>query len=319
MSEATMKLTPVKYSFATAAILGLAALIPTTGCVSSSSNNNGTGGTTDGEGQGGTTSTNTSSGGTTTSSSSGGGSSTAVGGTTSAAGAATGPVACLPPKGLITDFTYTPTKADGTASSTTQVDFGDYTSSYSGGTFIYPTTGTYPLTSDVTQSNWHITGTVGDYSGFAFFNGGCTKIDASAFKGISFVISGSVATGTTTANTVTLTVGTAANDITGEWLNAHKAAATDADVYNFGRCTPASANKYDGTCGSPSKTFAVTSSPTTVTVLWADLTGGKPQAGVTPSELTSIGFFVPPPVGVGTASVSTYAVDITLDDMQFVP
>jgi hypothetical protein len=246
---------------------------------------------------------------------SGGSTTTSVGG---AGGTPGGAVACLPPTvALITDFTYTA----GGSSSTSQAGFGDYTTTYSGGTFIYPESAS-ALASNVTQSNWHITGNVTDYAGFGFYNAnGCTKIDASAYKGISFVISGTVSTGVAaTANTVTLSVGTAADDITAAWLNANLAAGA-TPVANFGRCTPTSAtNKYDGTCGGPQKTgIPVTTTPTTVTVLWAELTGGKPDASVTPSELVSISWVLPNPTGVGTTSVVPYPVDIVVDDIQFVP
>jgi hypothetical protein len=200
------------------------------------------------------------------------------------------------------------------------MSFGDYATTYSGGTFIYPE-GVTALSSDITQSNWHIVGNVTDYAGFVLYNGGgCTKIDASAYKGIPFVISGAIATGqTVTANTLTLSVGTAANDITAVWLNANKASGA-ANVSNFGRCTPASAtNKYDGTCAQPQKAgIPVTTIPTTVTVLWADLASGKPEAFVNPAELVYINWVLPSPVGAGTTSVTPYPVDIVIDDVVFV-
>lgn len=246
---------------------------------------------------------------------SGGGSATGGSGGASANGA----FSCAPPVQMITDFTYMADAKTDTAS------FGDYTTTFSGGTFIYPTTGTYPLTSDVTKGNWHLTGTVGDYSGMGLFfsgvnpansmTGGCGKVDASAFKGVQFTISGSVPMG----NSVIFTVGTAADDVASDWLNAHKANATDADKEpNFGRCMPAGTNQYDGTCGSPTFSVAVTAAPTIVKVMWSDLTGGKPQAGVTPSEITFMSWVLPTPAGVG-ASPTTYAVDLTIDDLQFIP
>jgi hypothetical protein len=113
-----------------------------------------------------------------------------AGGTTNAT-AGTGPdtsdaIACpTPVDALILDFTYDPS-GDGA-----QATFGDFAQTFSGGTFVYPNEETmpmYPLTSDVTGDNWHITGTVGDYSGFGLFFQDCTKLDASAFDGIEFTI-----------------------------------------------------------------------------------------------------------------------------------
>jgi hypothetical protein len=217
-------------------------------------------------------------------------------------------VACpAPTQALIMDFTYAPVEAGTTPADT--ATFGDFTTTFSGGTYIYPTSGSYPLTSDVTASNWHIAGTVGDYSGLGLFIQNCGEVDASAYRGISFTVSGSVGT----ANTITFNVGTAADTIASAWLDAHDAGTGSV---GFGRCLPASA-QYDGSCANPSKTVPVTSTPTTIQLLWADLIGGKPQASVTPSEITFISWNFPPPAGVGTANVTTYAVDVTIDDVKF--
>jgi hypothetical protein len=230
---------------------------------------------------------------------------------------------CAPPVQMITDFTYMDT-----AMSTENASFGDYTTTFSGGTFVYPSMGTYPLKSDVTKGNWHITGSVGDYSGVGLFFsgvnpataavGGCGKVDASAFKGIQFTISGSVAMG----NTVTLNVGTAGDDVASAWLNAHKANATDPDkAPSYGRCMPVGTtpnSQYDGTCGAPMKAVQVGATPTVVKVMWADLIGGKPEPTVNPKEITFVSWVLPPPAGVG-ASPTPYDVDLTIDDLQFIP
>lgn len=198
--------------------------------------------------------------------------------------------------------------------SKTDPSFGDFTTTFSGGGFVYPGAGNmYPLTSDVTEGNWHISGDVGNYSGFALFFNNCFKVDASAYKGISFTVSGEVEMG----GTLTFLVGTAADDITSAWLNMHKAEG-EADKHNFGRCTPATDNQYDGSCGSPTKSIPVTADPTVVTVLWKDLTSGKPQASVTPSEITSIAWSFPAPAGAGTDSPTVYKADVVIDDLTFV-
>jgi hypothetical protein len=82
---------------------------------------------------------------------------------------------------------------------------------------VYPTSGSWPITSDVTGNNWHISGTIGDYSGFGLGFDGCSRVDASAYRGISFTISGSVPMG----NMVTLGMGTLNDTIAPSWLNAH--------------------------------------------------------------------------------------------------
>jgi hypothetical protein len=286
--------------------MSASALCATLGCVSNSSE----GGTGGGSSSGGSTSMGGSTGTT------GGGS--ATGGSGGQVGA-TGAFACAPPVQMITDFTY----MDGAPADT--ASFGDYTTTFSGGTFIYPTTGSYPLTSDVTKSNWHVSGTVGDYSGLGLFfsgvnpataaTGGCGKLDASAFKGVQFTISGNIPMG----NVVSLNVGTAGDDVASTWLNAHKTVATDPDKEpNFGRCMPA-VSQYDTTCGSPSKAVPVTATPTVVKVLWAELVGGKPEATVNPTEITFISWVLPSPTGAGTTAPTTYVADVTIDDLQFIP
>ncbi len=222
---------------------------------------------------------------------------------------------CPPPAatGLITDFTYVAGDA-GTAADTTMVSFGDSTTTLSGGEFIYPTTGTYPLTSTVTGNNWHITGTVGDYSGLGFVFYNCNRINATGFTGISFKISGMVQT-----NAITFEVDTLTDAITPSWLNTHGGTAMVTDP---GACKPpetATLNQYSqSTCGEPTKSIPVTATPTTVTVHWSDFTTGKPDPGPKPADIVGIRWVLPTPAGVGLSAVATYAVDITIDDVTFV-
>ena len=55
-----------------------------------------------------------------------------------------------------------------------------------------------------------------------------------------------------------------------------------------------------------------------ITVLWGDLQRGSPEATVTPTELTSISWALPAPSGVDTTNVTTYSVDVVIDDLRFV-
>jgi hypothetical protein len=218
-------------------------------------------------------------------------------------------VACLPVTApLITDFTYVP---DG--GSTTTVHFGDDTTTLSGGEFVYPTSGNYVVTSDVTGNSWHISGTIGDYSGFGLSFDGCNRVDASAYKGISFTMSGVVAAG----SIVTMGVGTLDDTLAASWLNAHGGTtAVDAP----GRCIPTSGtNAYtQSSCADPTATIPVTSIPTTITLRWSDFSGGRPEASVNPSGILTIYWIFPSPPGVGTSSVTTYPVDLTIDNLTFI-
>ena len=56
----------------------------------------------------------------------------------------------------------------------------------------------------------------------------------------------------------------------------------------------------------------VTAAPATVSVAWADFTGGKPVSYVEPKDIISIyWYFV-------WASGSSYPVDIVIDDLTFI-
>lgn len=258
----------------------------------------------------------------------GGGGGTTGSGTAGAGGntyATSAGVPCLAPQasGLITDFTYAP--GDAAAPTMDQVHFGDDATNLSGGEFIYPnasSTSAYVLVSDVTGSNWHIHGTVGDYSGFGFYleapiagvTTACTHVDASAFKGISFTISGTVQ-----GSSLTFEVDTLKDTIAPSWLNAHAGTALATDP---GECVPGPTvtSQYNQSdCTEPTKAITVGATAATVTVLWSDFTTGKPEAAVVPSDIVGIRWVLPTPAGVTTASVVTYPLDITVDNITFIP
>lgn len=270
-------------------------LVAVTGCTSGGDDTDGEGGDNgsggdDGGGDGGGSGNTTGDGGTSGSGGGGGGDPDAV--------------ACLPvTQALILDFTYD--AAADPPQSTTDGEFGDYTATFSGGTFKYPEA----LTSDVTDSNWHLAGELDTYGGFALFLANdCTKIDASAYSGVKFTISGD-----TEGKAVVLNVGTAANEVSSAWREGN--GETDVTP-NFGRCEPVD-NPYDGTCVTPTFSVVPTAEPTVIEVSWADLTGGSPE-DVNPAEITFIGWNFTPPEGVDTAGVVPYAVDIVVDDIAFI-
>ncbi len=293
------------------ALLGAVAASFACGCVSSSSNN-GTGGTTGTAG--GTTGTAGGAAGTSevasTSAGGVGGSSSVAGGAVATGGGLPTATTCATPTTpLITDFTYTPTDAGIVP---TEISFGNFTTTFSGGTYIYPDSASVPqpaLTSNITASNWHITGTVGTYSGLGMYWNACALLDASTFKGISMTVSGSVPA----PNTLNLSVSTAEDTISTAWY-AKNTVPPATVTATFGTCNPPGNNQYDGTCTGPSAAIPVTATPTKVTIPWANLTGGKPQLGVTPSKLTGMSFYFTWS-GTGVA----YPVDVTIDDLSFVP
>jgi alpha-L-fucosidase len=209
----------------------------------------------------------------------------------------------LPATALISDFTY----SDAGTPSTSGVHFGVY-GALSGGEYVYPTTGSYPLVSNVTESDWHISGTVGDYSGFGLYFDNCNRVDASRYKGISFKISGSIGQ----TNQLTLNVGTLNDSLAAGWINTHGGTSSDP-----GRCIPVSGTSqyYEQGCSDPTKTVSVTDTPTVVSVAWTDFTGGSPDISVaTPSEITHISWSFS-----WTSGATPYPVDIRIDDLSFIP
>ncbi len=255
-------------------------------CTSQSTSSGGTGGTTTPAGAGGTTAQ----AGT-------GGAGTA--GTTGSV--STDGKLCPPPAGaLITDFTPG-------ATDTTQVHFGNSTT-FAGGEYTYPAA----LVSDVTGGDWHISGTVGDYSGFGLYFDNCTTVDASAYKGISFKISGDAGS----YGGITFEVDTLNDSVSAAWLNTHDDINATTPATNPGRCTPPAdptLNQYSQqVCANSTASIPVTAAPVTQTILWADFTGGKPKP-VEPAEITGIHW------NFTWNNGGAYNVDIHIDDLSFVP
>jgi hypothetical protein len=242
----------------------------------------------------------------------------------------TGIVCPSPTQALMTDFApLGPPVAAGDAGADAGADaasaapstgsWGDYTAQFSGSTWSYPVaSSTYPVLSDYSGSNWHISGDVGDYSGFGvtFGPSGCSLVDASEFDGISFTIRGSVPS--PMGSNVQFNVSTAQNEITHVWLNQNAMPLPNPPAApNKGRCVPA-ATQYDNTCGAPRFMVPVTAEETTITILWAQLTGGTPAPTVNPEEITGFNWNFIPPMGAGTASPTPYPADITIDNLSFV-
>jgi hypothetical protein len=259
-----------------------------------------------------------------------------TGGTTGGGGsgglAVSNGTACLPvaSSGLITDFTYmAPDGGTDGGAMTDQIRFGDDTTVLSGGNYYYPnpsSTSSFKLTGDVTGNNFHISGMVGDYSGFGLYlDGPCDHIDATGFTGLSFT----VAAGATNAmNSLTVEIDTLDDTIAASWLMLHPAPdGTDAMVVAgaAGRCLPPSTagiNKYaQSTCTEPTSVVNITgtaAAPQTVSLAFSSFTTGKPAAAVTASDIVAIRFILPNPAGVGTAAPTPYQLDLTIDDLKFV-
>jgi hypothetical protein len=220
------------------------------------------------------------------------------------------PVMCPPPVPMTLCTPATPVASalvsDFTAEGGPPPVFGAYGAPIWGGVYAYPGAPDpcsdagppmFPITSDVSAGSWHLSGTVGTYSGFGLW-WNCTSggrdhavcaIDASAYSGIQFSIRGNAGP----MGTVGFSISTADDS----------AVSTDATKPSCGTCTAA-------VCTSPSFNVPVSTGGATVTLRWSDFTGGAPNA-LDPTKITGIAFTLPWATG-------THAADVTIDDIRFV-
>jgi hypothetical protein len=235
--------------------------------------------------------------------------------------------AAPPTQALISDFSAPEAGIPAaTCDGTTFVSsFGTYGEEFFGGTYVYPAACTdacvlssapspTPLLQDLSAGNWHITGTVGIYSGFGIYmshrsgpvdpllgtapyaGAPYAIMDASAYSGIRFTISGDAGpTGNVIATlasaATTVTTATRVNDL-------HPLPGQSFST--CGTCPVAP-------CGNLDVTVPVTSTPTPVTITWA-------QAGITdPQAFMTISWRFNYAVG------ASFPVNVTIDDVQFVP
>jgi hypothetical protein len=162
---------------------------------------------------------------------------------------------------------------------------------FSGYSFVYPDT----LESDISQGNWHVSGSVGTYAGFQI--GFVCSADASNYKGISFKISGNAGP--------TGSLSFAVAHATNVWRNPAGTESTAA------KCM--AANQYDGTCQDAAATVPVTGTQTTVSLLWEDIENGKPEMNPDPTELMALRWLFP-----WDAASDEYDVNVRLDDLTFI-
>jgi hypothetical protein len=168
----------------------------------------------------------------------------------------------------------------------------------SGYSFFYPED---KLTSDMSAGNWHVSGTVDDYAGFqiAFVCGA----DAAMFQGISFKISGNAGP----SGSLSFAVAHGADT----WRDPNGVEPTAA------KCV--SVNQYDGTCTEATAAVEVGETETTVSLMWEDIKGGRPEANPNPGEILALRWlFKWDPAFAADAAANQYDVDVTLDDVKFI-
>lgn len=252
------------------------------------------------------------SGGTASNSSSGGsgGSSATTGGSGGSAGGALPGCMILPVNNpMISEFTppeATGAGGEGGGASEPAEPVGKISFGYdanpptvaSGFSFYYPEA---TLTSDLSEGVWHISGSVAEYAAFqiAFVCGA----DAKAYEGISFKISGSAGP----TNTLSFVVAHASDS----WRDPAAAEPTAASCV--------SANQYDGTCKEAAAPVEVTETETTISLLWSDIEGGKPELNPDPAELLALRWLFKWDEAMSAdAAANQYDVDVRLDDLTFI-
>jgi hypothetical protein len=191
---------------------------------------------------------------------------------------------------------------------------------YGGGTFEYPSASPCDQTVDLCPNfdgkNWHIKGTVHDYSGFGiYFNKGVVW-DVSMFTGISFDISGTfgMAAGVDAGTVPTASVTFGVTDLPHEVDSAHTA---DGRL-TCGTCVPSAGNEYDGSCVAPTKAITLTSTPVTTALHWIDISGGRRPPNFSgespnPAMVSHISWVLP----WGGPGSTPYTVDLVIDNLKY--
>ena len=221
-----------------------------------------------------------------------GGSTAGTGGSTSGTGGSAGggtlePFECPgdpPTVGLITNFD----EVDPTDGA-----WGDSMTGLAGGTFDYGSV-TYSYADGALQVAGNVTG----YSGAGLFFNTCT--DASAYQGIRFSISGN-------AGEMPMTFQLQTNP-------DYPIGIVDTDGMK-GACQHDPDNPDDNfsVCASPAKTFEVPTSGT-VDIIFSELTGGKPDPMADPAQVLGLQWQF-----AWSDGATPYDVDVTIDDVEFIP
>jgi hypothetical protein len=144
------------------------------------------------------------------------------------------------------------------------------------------------ITENLTGGDWHISGVIGNYSGFVVSLACAT--DASAFSGIQFTISGTAGT----PNRLTMQAAFAGDE------------AGSRVTPMIGMC--------EGTCSAPFTTITLTATKTLVQIPWSTFTGGRPISTVNPAQLTALRW-----IFNWSPTMQPYAVDLRIDDLSFIP
>jgi hypothetical protein len=205
-----------------------------------------------------------------------------------------------PPQALLTDFTNLLNGSIFNANDATGMPKPEWWLGFYGGTYAYPmvpgacavdqTRPTYPITTDPCNGDWRISGTVGTYSGFGLWFQSC-MIDMSDYSGISFNMGGDAGP----TGMLKFSISTSATTL------------PDMCRTNQGTCM--------ADCVTPSTMVTVPATQGVVTINFADLTGGVPEATVNTAEVVGMQF----EFDCVDCTATPYEVNLTIDDVTLVP
>jgi hypothetical protein len=159
------------------------------------------------------------------------------------------------------------------------------------------------------SKSWILSGTVAGFSGAGLYIQSAPNlcVDASAYTGVSFTISGTIGSSAEAGADADADAGTAQTIS----LKAFEAADTAVSTASgaVGTCALGAA------CTPPTFPITLSTTPTPMTVRWVDFTGGNPDLSVgDPAHLSGIEWDLPWPCTGGVP----YPVHITIQDVQFI-
>jgi hypothetical protein len=138
---------------------------------------------------------------------------------------------------------------------------------------------------------FHITGMVSDYDGFGIYTGKCSSL--SGYTGVTFTLKGTTAS-VDKPNTVKFVI----------QMNADEPIDT---TNSKGACVGSSGVE----CISPNKVIMTSDSPQTV--MFSDLTGGKPIAALDPTQVLGLQWQIDP-----DGTKTPFAVDLQLSEVTLI-
>lgn len=159
------------------------------------------------------------------------------------------------------------------------------------------------------SKSWVLSGTVAGFSGAGMYIQSAPNlcVDASAYRGVQFTISGTIGSADASVGEAGVSdAGVSAPFIQFKAIEAEDVMPTTT-AGSVGTCTASM-------CTPASYSFALPSTPTTITVQWTDLMGRVPGAPSDPAHLTGIEWALP----WACTGSTPYPVNITIQNVMFV-